>query len=267
VVPAPAPAVTAQDPSDIYVNLLSESLKNNQQEKVFGEQQTHFIAVAVDEHWVIQGDMLVDEKALIPQSGEGEVRIAQLRGVSYWPEGIVPYTIDAAVDASLITAAMREMERHTAVRFVPWQNEKDYVVVQATTKDCMSNLGRQGGEQKILVNSSCSKGVMLHELMHTLGFVHEHSRADRDDFVTIVWERVEAPYKHQFQKFSAAMSIPGKSTFDFNSILLYHSHAFARNQASPTIVKKDGTTFSSNRTKLSTQDIEKIATVYPPKRE
>ena len=47
--------------------------------------------------------------------------------------------------------------------------------------DCSSDLGMIGGEQRIFSNSGClsdGNGMIdpVHQLLHTLGFIHEHNR-------------------------------------------------------------------------------------------
>lgn len=62
------------------------------------------------------------------------------------------------------------------------------------TPSCWSFLGQTGGNQILsLQTPGCMwSGVAAHELMHALGFVHEQSRSDRDNYVTIVWKNIMA---------------------------------------------------------------------------
>ena len=40
----------------------------------------------------------------------------------------------------------------------------------------------------------------VHELLHTLGFVHEHTRPDRDDFISVNMDNIEAGKEKNFEK-------------------------------------------------------------------
>lgn len=57
---------------------------------------------------------------------------------------------------------------------------------------CWSYLGARGGRQTVSLQSpDCLQvGVISHEFMHSLGFVHEQSRFDRDNYVTIMWPNI-----------------------------------------------------------------------------
>ena len=57
---------------------------------------------------------------------------------------------------------------------------------------CCSFVGKRGnGPQAISIGKNCDKfGIVVHELGHAVGFWHEHTRPDRDDWVTIFRENI-----------------------------------------------------------------------------
>lgn len=57
---------------------------------------------------------------------------------------------------------------------------------------CYSSIGRDSGPQNLVLGSSCYyEGVILHEMNHAVGFFHEQSRYDRDDYIFVNWENVQ----------------------------------------------------------------------------
>ena len=69
----------------------------------------------------------------------------------------------------------------------------------------------------------------VHELLHTLGFVHEHTRPDRDDFISINFDNIEPGEEKNFEKrphgtsdFFEKGSVDTKNTpYDVLSLLHY----------------------------------------------
>ncbi|MBP6218299.1 MAG: M12 family metallopeptidase, partial [Oligoflexales bacterium] len=236
-------------------------------EEVFTKSASYVLANQYEDRWVTQGDVLVDEKKLVAKIEDSQAAIMKLEPVDYWAMNIVPYEIDPVLDSDLIQKAVAAINKQTNIRFVERNSEKDSVYFRLhSEKACLSYLGKQGGEQDILINpEACDYGSILHEMMHAIGFIHEHSREDRDSYVDIHWDQIQEGAKEQFQKLSSDVWKPS-GKFDFESLLLYPSQAFAISHK-PSITKKDGTVFDVNRTHLSKDDIIKINQIYPAKEE
>lgn len=65
------------------------------------------------------------------------------------------------------------------------------------------------GAQNMFVYESCSKGNIIHEFLHALGFLHMHTAVERDKFVDINWDNIKDKSKLNFQKYTSHVSMFG----------------------------------------------------------
>jgi len=53
-------------------------------------------------------------------------------------------------------------------------------------------VGYIGRQSDVTIGNGCErKGTVMHELLHALGFWHEQSRTDRDNYVTIHFDNIQ----------------------------------------------------------------------------
>ena len=70
-------------------------------------------------------------------------------------------------------------DRTPCVTFLPANSSSPNYVMFIPGTECASELGMKGGEQIVYLNTGCFRNgliVPVHEILHVLGFVHEHNR-------------------------------------------------------------------------------------------
>ncbi|XP_011253904.1 zinc metalloproteinase nas-13 [Camponotus floridanus] len=208
-----------------------------------------------------EGDIM-----LHPDSPPGKNGV--LDATARWPGGVVPFFIQEndfdRDQIELIKGAMQEYHEKTCLRFRPYKDtDEDYVTMQAKNSGCWSLVGRHGQGQVLnLQNPGCvHHGVVVHELMHALGFYHQQSAADRDEWVTIHWENIKLGKEHNFKKYDNRTVTDYGISYDYKSVMHYSSHAFSKN-GEPTITPKKEKVKLGQRDGLSEKDVAKVQAMY-----
>ncbi|XP_046645178.1 zinc metalloproteinase nas-13-like isoform X1 [Daphnia pulicaria] len=189
-----------------------------------------------------------------------------------WPGGIVYYTIDTgftAEELATLADAFAQYEANSCIRFIVRNKEKDYVIVQKTGGGCYSSVGMVGGSQTLSLDSNCFRctetgclsGTPIHEFLHALGFYHEQSRTDRDDYVTINYENIQPGYESNFDSYSQDVIQHLGAPYDYGSVMHYGAYGFAVDPTIPTIIVPDGVSIGQ-RVGFSEVDLFKLNALY-----
>merc|ERR1719510_2389551 len=174
-----------------------------------------------------------------PSVGKNAIRGSWRR----WENGNIPYVIASSFssrDRSIIAKAMEAYHKETCIKFVPRSSERGYVYI-AAGQGCSSSVGRTGSRQQVSLGRGCvHTGIVIHEFMHALGFFHEQSRTDRDEYVTIKFENIRPSMKYNFDKYGQDKIDHLGAEYDTCSIMHYGKTAFAKARGLITITLKTG---------------------------
>lgn len=195
--------------------------------------EREFTVQKIGHLFILNGDIIVGND--IPKTLSYSVR-----NEGYlWENATIPLVIDNSIYMNnlggVVHEAIREFNENTRLCIVPRTYQQNYVRVSFSSEirgAGASPVGRQGGEQALLLAGSATKGNMMHELMHAAGFYHEQGREDRDEFIQIFLENVAEGAKNNFQKEGGTI----RGGYDFCSLMHYPGFAFATDPSKPTII-------------------------------
>ncbi|XP_042320370.1 meprin A subunit beta [Sceloporus undulatus] len=232
------------------------------------------VSLEIDEDDETDRDIFDINEALGLNLFEGDIRLDNGRpernsiiGNQYrWPHTI-PYVLEDSLDMNAKGLILKAFERYrlkTCIDFKPWEGEANYISVFKGS-GCWSYVGkRQGGRQELSIGANCDRiATIEHEFLHALGFWHEQSRSDRDDYVTIMRDRIQAGKESNFNKYDDKTSDFLNIPYDYNSVMHYSKTAFM-NGTEPTIVTNIPAFIDviGQRIDFSEYDIQKLSRLY-----
>ncbi|XP_037009675.2 meprin A subunit beta [Artibeus jamaicensis] len=203
---------------------------------------------------------------------EGDIQLSGVErnsiiGENYrWPHTI-PYVLEDSLEINAKGVILNAFERYrlkTCIDFKPWAGETNYISVFKGS-GCWSSVGNtRVGRQQLSIGENCDRiATVQHEFLHALGFWHEQSRSDRDDYVTIMWDRIQSGREHNFNTYDDQVSDTLNVPYDYTSVMHYSKNAF-RNGTEPTIVTRisDFMDVIGQRMDFSDYDLLKLNRLY-----
>ncbi|XP_018410431.1 PREDICTED: astacin-like metalloendopeptidase [Nanorana parkeri] len=204
------------------------------------------------------GDIVLDSTysattctdCLWTKSADGKARVAYTLSSEY-----------SIMEKILITEALETFNTMTCIQFVERSTEEDYLNI-FSGNGCWSSIGKTGGSQDLsLMKGGCMvKGVIQHEIQHSLGFFHEQSRSDRDKFVDVLWQNINEADWAEFELADTNnMALP----YDYSSVMHYGRYSYSNTSEQASLIPKpDQSVEIGQRYGLSSLDIYKVKKLY-----
>jgi hypothetical protein len=197
-----------------------------------------------------------------------------------WPNAIVPFvisplfnTVTAAQTDNGIALAMAAISANSGVQFVERTGHNNYIEFIPDTISCYSSVGMQSGRQVIGLADYCqtataqSVGVIIHEILHALGYKHTHNRSDRDNYISVNFPNIHPNQRHNFDKVNPNNSDwENFGTYDFLSIMHYERFTgadwFVFDVDEPMLTVLGAPSAATGGSSLSSNDIASLRSNY-----
>lgn len=161
--------------------------------RVMGEEREGLIR-KVGDHWVWDGDIIVQVEGVSGVTALGKTSGNWAPSAVKWPNAVIPYKMDGSVSTQ-VKAAVAEWNRMSGSKWVPLSlinpPPANYVYFKhypGNTSNIagMAPIGMQSGVNEVsLYGDFVAQSTVAHEMGHVMGLLHEHTRNDRDTYVTI----------------------------------------------------------------------------------
>ncbi|XP_070407237.1 meprin A subunit beta isoform X2 [Nothobranchius furzeri] len=148
----------------------------------------------------------------------------------------VPYELDMGLDMNakgVILKAFEQIRIKSCIDFKPRDSE-DFYLSFKKLDGCFSYVGREHlNGQNLSIGTGCdSLSTVEHEVLHALGFNHEHCRSDRDDYVQIDEGSILEGLEYNFAVIGSENSTTHETPYDYWSVMHYPKNAFSNGSAS-----------------------------------
>jgi len=186
-------------------------------------------------------------------------------GVRKWSNSTIVYRISGLSTSvrSELQKSFNEWSSKTNILFKERTNESNYVTISSSGSNSNSGiatLGMNGSRGFIRLGTRATAVVIIHEIGHTLGYIHEQNRSDRDSYVRINFENIQDNAVDQFFKSNSASLVTNQ--LDINSTMMYGSFTFSKN-GRPTITDLNGNLLPQRQARISSLDIAGTNSIYP----
>jgi hypothetical protein len=192
-----------------------------------------------------------------------------------WEDGVLPLVFDANINPQERAELLGACQDWSAVANVRCQ-EGEYkgrhiTVMKHEGLGCFSLWGMGTSflvlERLMNLASGCwYHSILIHELGHALGLIHEHQRPDRDFYITVHPENVNGMFLGlnttvNFKPQAAQIKTP----YDFTSIMHYDRKAFSKNFKDTMVPKAAYMQYidvMGNVDQVSQYDAQAVAELY-----
>jgi len=220
-------------------------------------------------HVLVEGDIVRTAKTERIMNNKGDDENAKRDAATYgkWPGGVVVYD-DTAVNhlsdlMAAFNAAVADFQAKSCIKFRKRISSDTSYISMIKGGGCWSYIGRTGSAQQLSIGSGCQyKGIVIHEFMHALGFYHEQSRLDRDDYIIIDLTKIRTGTERNFQKYSTGDATTHNQFYDKQSIMHYDNTAFSTDGSNTITSISNPSEKLGQREGLSAIDIKQLNLHY-----